>query len=305
MKHITLLWTIVLFFTWGCTNEIVDDMPVRKFTDQGIFDQENPTLLGKVFKITPNPIAAGDVGKHVIVQDFINDGIQVGASAEGNPHVITLAVDGVELDATGIGGPTEQLLIQGVIRFGTGTSQAGQPGASQLPSIPSEIVFDVENGTTVSFPATAFVFFIRYTGVARTAAYALNDIIGPTYTINVSMGYGDKAKAIPATKTDPMFASIAHGASGGGVQRALYARAFQVTWKEYSGAGSAGPVDVNVANFQNTIVYTFRLAPNVAGTPFLPPPIIPWPAGAQSLTVTNQDGANPITFTTVQQFLDL
>lgn len=291
-------WLVLLAcvsFAPGCTVAAAEDS--EPMPDDGrILDERFIANLGVQKDFEPAPVGT-------VTSTFIQDLplMQLTGKEARDAELLTLAMSAFQTTVPPVVAPAQQTMIYGVLRFGTGTAQFGAPtqtnaGLAGVGNLSNEVVFDVQNGVQVTFPASAVTVLARYLSVRTVAApWAVGQIPGPNFLINAGIAYGSKTNGSAVTKTD-VLASVANGTSGI-FKKAPFAKSVRLTWKEYS---TVGPMTVRFHDGSGgNQLLNVDVAPNT-----LPIVEIPWPNGAQFVSLVNPT-ITTITSVLCQQVLSL
>ncbi len=268
-------------------------------SDHRILDPSEFGKLGGVFSFLANgapdrsgtqfiidKVRPGEAGSKLLQRKVA--GPTLSAQNQLNPSIITMVIESTVIDngnAAIPGGSSS--ILQGILQFGTGS---GQQGAQ--PSIPiaatggdtdGRIIFDIDSGVFISFPASFFHIDFLYTGT-RAAGWPANQVIGPNYQVTFSLGYGAQVHVGEVTMTQfcPTCDLAKAAANIQFFSRPKYSTGVFFQWTEWNQAGFT-PLEVMFINGQGTICWDVPAYSNVAN----PPAILPWPADAVALSVTN------------------
>lgn len=268
--------------------------------DRRIFDQRSNALLGKTLPIVPG-LTTGPATVR-FSQDFPIT--EVTAQDLKNAELLTIAIDSFQTTPIGAAPVPTQVVLQGLLRFGTGGSTSfGQPQDAP-PAAPggskanSAILWDVQFGSQITIPASSFQLSLRYVAYKNGVAFPAGSTPGPSYIVNVGFAYGSKMNNQAVTETE-VITSI--GALGSGsINKAPFARSLRINWAEYGGgAGNVSPMGVDF--FSATGVSIWSMSQTNAAQP---PPEFPWPPGAVAMVLQN-NGAATMNNVEVIQYLSL
>lgn len=265
-------------FAPGCTVATAEDS--EPMPDDGrILDERSIANLGVQREFVPSPV-------QVVGSTFTQDLplMQLTGKEARDAELLTLAMSAFQTTVPPVVAPAQQTMVYGVLRFGTGTAQFGNPtqtdaGLAGVGNLSNEVVFDVQNGAQVTFPASAVTVLARYFSVRTPAGpWAVGQIPGPNFLINAGIAYGSKTNGSAVTKTDVLI-SVANGTAGI-FKKAPFAKSVRLTWAEYS---TVGPMTVRFSNGGGASqLLNVDIAANT-----LPLVEIPWPNGAQFVSLVN------------------
>jgi hypothetical protein len=306
MKH--LFFLLLLLTSTACTYQTIEapEDPAM-LGDKRLLDKDKrqAALIGKQVQVLPN-LATGTEpivhGVSIFTQDVPL--IQTFAENIGEPEDCTILIDANPMDPVPFSLlHTVRMMPQAVLDFGSGTARFGQ-NSSAVGSVggplASQLVFDVGLGTAVVVPASFVDLVFRYQAFSN-APWAAGEVVGPNLLVNVSIGYGDKNNRGVVTRTDVPVNLAAAGLGIIHYPRAKFGTSLEVTWNNYSGGGAATPLGVNFySEWSGSIILQMQVAANT-----LPPPVIPWPNGADGVTLQNLDPAITMFQVQAKQYLSL
>jgi hypothetical protein len=238
------------------------------------------------------------------VQRTLNTSRKLNAHNQYSPSIVTLMIEATVTkqgpDSNNSNTP-KSTLLQGILKCGTGMANQGtQSGAkldfgSTLVAPPIEldprIIFDIAEGTMLSFPAAYFQLDLLYTSVAVDGFATKGSVLGPNYDVVWSLGYEPQGNSQPVTMTQ---LAPAQDLASGGIDSTMFFRPKYAThvyflWTEWLAAHT---LLVSFVNANGQVVWSVTYP---GGPLELPPKAIPWPADAVALAV-NQTSGSAYTF---------
>lgn len=276
-------------------------------TDERLLDPKEAGALGQVFEIRADisttvaePIDTNtlsvdrltplEVGSTFITRKL--NGRKLSAKNQKNPSVITLAVESIvsKLQPVLGAGHAQETILQGILQYGTGAGQQGVQPSTVLPfagaEIDGRIIFDIDTGVFLSFPAAYFQLDFLYTSVCKEGFGTVNDIVGPNYQVTFSLGYEPQVHLgeVTMTKLLPQ-RDLAIGDTAT-FARPKYSTGIYFQWHDW-GTGGVTPLTISFTNANGQTVWL------IVGysSAVLPPVVLPWPADAVAVNVGNLSGA--------------
>jgi hypothetical protein len=235
------------------------------------------------------------------VQRTLNTSRKLNAHNQYSPSIVTLMIEATVTklgpDSSNANTP-KSTILQGVLKCGTGMANQGtQSGAkldfgSTLVAAPIEldprIIFDIAEGTMLSFPAAYFQLDLLYTSVAADGFATKGSVLGPNYDVVYSLGYEPQGSSLPVTMTQ---LAPAQDLASGGIEttmffRPKYAKEVYFIWQDWTTTGGL-VLDVVFVNANGQVVWEVANYPNGA----LPPERLPWPADAVAVGVKQTSGS--------------
>ena len=288
---------ITLAIVLGCTNEI--DMNLKPNPGDGrLLDPNQYGLIGQTLNVKcdevnnddPNTIIVAPVlfpeAGGMFIQRTLLTGRKLNANNQYSPSIITLAVESTLVKRAATLNPVHSTNLQGILKYGTGAANQGTQSGAELDfasiKLDPRIIFDLVQGTVLSFPAAYFQLDLLYTAATVDGEeFVKDDPIGPNYQVVYSLGY--EPQAHPNTVTMTQFSKTCD-LNAGDTEfffRPKYSTSVYFLWADWS----VTPVQVFFFNAEGKQVWNVT---NYAAT--LPPTILPWPADAVAVEVTNATG---------------
>ena len=300
-------WVLLLLTLSACafpTYEMGDDMNKKPpGGDRRILDPDQFGLLGQVINVVadntdnvntdPNTIlvpqvSAAEAGGTFIQRKLIT-GRKINAHNQYAPSIITLGIESTVVKRAPALATVKSTNLQGVLRYGTGMAnqgtQSGQPLEFADIDLDPRILFDLVQGTVLSFPASYFQLDLQYTAVTTDDAdvFVEGDVIGPNYQVIYSLGYEPQAHPNTVTMTQLAEKCDLNTGSGEFFFRPKYSTGVYFLWDDWTKT----PLQVFFFNAEGKQVWNVT---NYAVAN--PPTILPWPADAVAVEVTNATGSN-------------
>jgi hypothetical protein len=290
----------------SCTYYVQEDESMVDIS-RGILGQGNKDQLGASAVYVPKLAKGGEL---IIVDTCENLSFStLTAPDKWNPQDLTLAFSAFQLtDSTK--GTSDWTNLQVAVQFSSGRSQFGNrqdpsvgvAGAGSILISP-EVLIDMSAGSVIMLPADQIQSFtVRETAI-RAAGFAANDIIGPSYRLNVGTSYGTP-KSFAATVTE-IPQTLIHFAVAGAtiiIPKRQFAKSIVFKWAQYNTnaaiTAAIGPLSIEFLTYNGT---------NILGTQIpkpgpLVPPEIDWPGDAAYVRCINLDAAADMTlFSAVQK----
>lgn len=290
-------------------------------TDRRLLDPENFGVLGKIFQINCDgvpqsgggellavpPIQASELGTKYLQRTL--KGVNNNASNQNRPSIITIAIEAT-VTTLGDSANSDDTILQGVLKFGTGAGQNGiQPGVDLIAgnsTLDGRLIFDLASGTMLSFPASSFGIDFLYTATKGAPGFAhAGAPVGPNYNVTFSLGYEPQSHTDRVTMTQLASTQDVAVAATVFFPRPKYATALYVTWNEWH-TPTVSPVELVFYNGSGVAIFTIEYLGGGANGSNLPA-IVPWPANALYMGVANGSGGGGATmsFLRVVNILDL
>ena len=285
------------------TYEFGDDMNTKPVPgDRRILDPDQFGLIGQTLNIIadnsdgvntdPNTIIVPRVQNTEVGTTFIqrnlNTSRKLNAHNQYSPSIITLAIESTVVKRAPTLATVRSTNLQGVLKYGTGMANQGTQSGQELSfasiDLDPRILFDLVQGTVLSFPASYFQLDLLYTAVTVTGEeFVLGDPIGPNYQVVYSLGYEPQAHPNTVTMTQLSEKGDLNTGSSEFFFRPKYSTGVYFLWD----AWAVTPLEVFFFNAEGKQVW------NVANYAVAnPPAILPWPADAVAVEVTNATGSN-------------
>jgi len=287
--------------------------------DRRILDPNEFGLLGQVLKVKavdpleeavgslgvnkdPNqfllgPITQGEAGGTKL-QRLILTSRKLNAHNQYNPSIITLAIEstvtkvGVSLDDS----YPKETILQGVLKFGSGMANQGMQNGTPLDflaglKLDPRIIFDIGQGTQLSFPTAYFQLDLLYTSVGNEqgSGFAADLPVGPDYQVVYSLGY-EPVAASHKTVTMTQFPTAIDIGAGDSVAffrpkfgKGVYFQSSPWT-PSVDDPTSVETFEVAFYNAFGNISWTVTYQMNN------PPIVLPWPADSVACLVSAPEG---------------
>lgn len=267
--------------------------------DHRILDPKESGMLGQVFDIRADvsTVAIDPIASNTLVVDQVRpnevgstsisrklNGRKLSARNQHNPSIITMALESVMTAPQPLRGVghAQETILQGMLKFGSGGGQQGQQPSIDFSGniIDGDIIFDIDTGVMLSFPAAFFQLDFLYTSVCLEG-FTLGDIIGPNLQTTFSLGYEPQVHLGEVTMTRLCHTRDLAVAGIEVFSRPKYSSSVYFEWFNWNNVGFS-PIGVSFTNMNGEVVWSivYTNADN-------PPKIIPWPADAINVVVTN------------------
>jgi hypothetical protein len=235
------------------------------------------------------PVAVTEAGSTKIVRT-LNTSRKLNANNQYAPSMITLAIESTVTKRAAILSNTKSTNLQGILKYGTGMANQGTQSGAALSfasiELDPRILFDLVQGTMLSFPASYFQLDLLYTAVTTAGGgetFVAGEPLGPNYQVVYSLGY--EPQVHPGAVTMTQFPDMADLNTGDSqfFFRPKYSTGVYFLWSTWT----VTPLQVFFYNAEGAQVWaitTYAVAN--------PPAILPWPADAIAVNVTNATGSN-------------
>lgn len=235
------------------------------------------------------PVTASEAGG-TYIQRTLNTSRKINAENQYAPSMITLAIESTVTKRAEILSNTLSTNLQGILKYGTGMAnqgtQSGAPLSFANVDLDPRILFDLAEGTLLSFPAAYFQLDLLYTAVAVDVdpgdTFIEGEPIGPNYQVVYSLGYEPQVHPGQVTMTQLSKTCDLHAGDNEFFFRPKYSTGVYFVWS----AWTVTPLAVTFYNAEGQIVW------NVSYVVANPPAILPWPADAVAVNVSNATGSN-------------
>lgn len=289
-------------------------------SDRRILDPDQFGLLGQILNVVadrygttmsgasqvvnndPNtiivaPVSTSEAGS-AYIQRTLKTGRKLNAVNQYEPSVITLAIESTLTTRVGPLSNVFSTNLQGVLRYGTGMANQGTQSGAPLPfasiDLDPRIIFDLSEGTLLSFPTAYFELDLLLTSVAPdqgggVGTFTAGEILSPNYQVVYSLGYEQQGHAGSVSMTQLSRNGDLTAGAGEFFFRPKYATSVYFLWADWTKT----PLEVIFYNAEGKQVWVFSLysGVNLAGD-MIDPLVLPWPADAVAVSATNKSGAD-------------
>jgi len=282
--------------------------------DKRILDPDQFGLVGQILNVVADRTTTDGAGNPVVIntdqntvlvapvrfdevgltkiQRTLQTSRKLNAHNQYSPSIITIAIESTvaQLQENGGSGHATETLLQGILRYGTGMANQGTQSGKFLTfadiELDPRIIFDIQLGTMLSFPASYFQLDLLYTSVGVGMFGTVGDPLGPNYQVQYSLGYEPQGNSLPVTMTQLHPASSLESGGGGDTFffRPKYSTHLYFTWFVWT---TGAVLDILFYNANGTGMMNITAYPGGVS----PPAIIPWPAEAVAVRVQQSSGS--------------